>query len=146
MFQRADLVVADLTITYDREQAVDFTMPFMNLGRYLVRVQTTLVSSLGQCDGLFSTHLRTRFRHQYSVPETDQTAAELVFVSVPSVAGRVDLHGHGVPRRVRSPLHIGQVTRVTLQYYNILYPFQSKSVYYVCICINILHTYNVCEQ
>lgn len=32
-FQRADLVVADLTITYDREQAVDFTMPFMNLGK-----------------------------------------------------------------------------------------------------------------
>lgn len=33
IFQRADLVVADLTITYDREQAVDFTMPFMNLGK-----------------------------------------------------------------------------------------------------------------
>jgi ionotropic kainate glutamate receptor 2 len=30
--QRADLAVADLTITYDREQVVDFTMPFMNLG------------------------------------------------------------------------------------------------------------------
>lgn len=31
--QRADLAIADLTITYDREQAVDFTMPFMNLGK-----------------------------------------------------------------------------------------------------------------
>ncbi|KAL5282977.1 hypothetical protein ACFFRR_005765 [Megaselia abdita] len=30
--QRADLAIADLTITFDREQAVDFTMPFMNLG------------------------------------------------------------------------------------------------------------------
>ncbi|XP_063891540.1 glutamate receptor ionotropic, kainate 2 isoform X6 [Helicoverpa armigera] len=30
--QRADLAIADLTITYDREQVVDFTMPFMNLG------------------------------------------------------------------------------------------------------------------
>ncbi|XP_049845012.1 glutamate receptor ionotropic, kainate 2 isoform X2 [Schistocerca gregaria] len=30
--QKADLAIADLTITYDREQAVDFTMPFMNLG------------------------------------------------------------------------------------------------------------------
>ncbi|XP_023319330.1 glutamate receptor ionotropic, kainate 1-like [Trichogramma pretiosum] len=29
--QKADLAIADLTITYDREQAVDFTMPFMNL-------------------------------------------------------------------------------------------------------------------
>lgn len=31
-FQKADLAIADLTITYEREQAVDFTMPFMNLG------------------------------------------------------------------------------------------------------------------
>lgn len=30
--QRADIAVGDLTITYEREQAVDFTMPFMNLG------------------------------------------------------------------------------------------------------------------
>ena len=32
MDQKADLVVADITITYEREQGVDFTMPFMNLG------------------------------------------------------------------------------------------------------------------
>lgn len=55
-------------------------------------------------------HFRSDFRHQYSVQETDQTAAELVLVSVPVVAGRVDLHGHGVSRRVGSSLHIGQVT------------------------------------
>ncbi|CAL1279907.1 unnamed protein product [Larinioides sclopetarius] len=30
--QRADIAIADLTITFQREQAVDFTMPFMNLG------------------------------------------------------------------------------------------------------------------
>ncbi|XP_015783422.1 glutamate receptor ionotropic, kainate 2 [Tetranychus urticae] len=29
---KADIAVADLTITYERESAVDFTMPFMNLG------------------------------------------------------------------------------------------------------------------
>ncbi|XP_035213366.1 glutamate receptor ionotropic, kainate 2-like [Stegodyphus dumicola] len=29
---KADMAVADLTITYVREEAVDFTMPFMNLG------------------------------------------------------------------------------------------------------------------
>ena len=33
--QKADLAIADLTITYDREQAVDFTMPFMNLGEII---------------------------------------------------------------------------------------------------------------
>ncbi|XP_050700937.1 glutamate receptor ionotropic, kainate 2-like isoform X2 [Eriocheir sinensis] len=30
--QRADLAIGDLTITYEREQEVDFTMPWMNLG------------------------------------------------------------------------------------------------------------------
>ena len=30
--QKADLAITDLTITYEREQAVDFSMPFMNLG------------------------------------------------------------------------------------------------------------------
>ena len=34
LLQKADIAIADLTITYDREQAVDFTMPFMNLGEY----------------------------------------------------------------------------------------------------------------
>lgn len=32
MFQRADLAITDLTINRDREKAVDFTTPFMNLG------------------------------------------------------------------------------------------------------------------
>lgn len=30
--RRADMAICDLTITYEREKAVDFTMPFMNLG------------------------------------------------------------------------------------------------------------------
>ncbi|GIY69086.1 glutamate receptor ionotropic, kainate 2 [Caerostris extrusa] len=30
--READIAVADLSITFDREKAVDFTMPFMNLG------------------------------------------------------------------------------------------------------------------
>jgi hypothetical protein len=32
LFQRADLAICDLTITHEREQLIDFTMPFMNLG------------------------------------------------------------------------------------------------------------------
>jgi hypothetical protein len=38
MLQEADLATADLTISYEREEAVDFTMPFMNLGKVL-RIQ-----------------------------------------------------------------------------------------------------------
>ena len=30
--QKADLAITDLTITYDREQAVDFSMPFIYIG------------------------------------------------------------------------------------------------------------------
>ena len=32
MFQKADLAIADLSITYEREKAVDFSNPFMTLG------------------------------------------------------------------------------------------------------------------
>ena len=32
VLQKADLAVAALTITYQREQVIDFTKPFMNLG------------------------------------------------------------------------------------------------------------------
>ena len=32
VLQVADLAITDLTITAEREGAVDFTMPFMNLG------------------------------------------------------------------------------------------------------------------
>lgn len=31
-FQKADLAICDLTITYERRSAVDFTTPFMTLG------------------------------------------------------------------------------------------------------------------
>jgi ionotropic glutamate receptor len=32
LFQKADLAVAGMTITYEREQIIDFTKPFLNLG------------------------------------------------------------------------------------------------------------------
>ena len=32
IFQKADLAIADLSITYEREKAVDFSNPFMTLG------------------------------------------------------------------------------------------------------------------
>lgn len=35
-FQKADLAICDLTITYERRTAVDFTMPFMTLGEWII--------------------------------------------------------------------------------------------------------------
>nr|XP_040563433.1 glutamate receptor ionotropic, kainate 1-like [Lepeophtheirus salmonis] len=37
--ERADMAIADLTINYQREQVVDFTMPFLDLGISLVYVK-----------------------------------------------------------------------------------------------------------
>ena len=31
-YQKVDLGIADLSINYEREKAVDFTLPFMNTG------------------------------------------------------------------------------------------------------------------
>jgi ABC-type amino acid transport/signal transduction systems, periplasmic component/domain len=36
LYGEADLAITDLTITRDRESVVDFTMPFMNLGKTFV--------------------------------------------------------------------------------------------------------------
>ncbi|XP_046600915.1 glutamate receptor ionotropic, kainate 2-like [Neodiprion lecontei] len=47
MEDKADLAITDLTITADRQEAVDFTMPFMNLGiSILFRKPTPMGSSL----------------------------------------------------------------------------------------------------
>ena len=34
-FQKADLAIADLTINTPRNDAIDFSMPFMKLGEFL---------------------------------------------------------------------------------------------------------------
>lgn len=39
-FQKADLAICDLTITYARQKAVDFTTPFMNLGKLNLNFDT----------------------------------------------------------------------------------------------------------
>ncbi|XP_055710638.1 glutamate receptor ionotropic, kainate 2-like isoform X2 [Phlebotomus papatasi] len=55
---RADLAITDLTITADREGAVDFTMPFMNLGiSILYRKPTKLAPSLFSFMSPFSTEV-----------------------------------------------------------------------------------------
>jgi len=38
LFQEAHLAITDLTITSERSEAVDFTMPFMNLVKYFFQI------------------------------------------------------------------------------------------------------------
>ena len=45
MLQRADLAICDLTITQEREQMIDFTMPFMNLGEWPESLMTWTVAN-----------------------------------------------------------------------------------------------------
>ena len=45
-FQRADIAMADLTINYQREMVVDFTMPFLDLGKFTPMYFQMLLISL----------------------------------------------------------------------------------------------------
>lgn len=40
-FQKADLAICDLTITYERRSSVDFTTPFMTLGISILYLKPT---------------------------------------------------------------------------------------------------------
>ena len=98
--QKADLAVADLTITYERETGVDFTMPFMNLGRKRYKQSSDI-----------SLTIFLSWRRDYSVHEADGQGPQPVLVPVSPVPGRVDLHGHGVSGGVAAALHTRQVGR-----------------------------------
>lgn len=41
VFQKADLAICDLTITYERRSTVDFTTPFMTLGISILYLKPT---------------------------------------------------------------------------------------------------------
>ena len=52
--QKADMAIADLSITYEREKAVDFSNPFMTLGisilyRSLDQINPTQTSAMQKC-------------------------------------------------------------------------------------------------
>ena len=65
-FQKADLAIADLTITYEREQAVDFTMPFMNLGKAnIFRISQTNSSSSSKAIKSLRFFLTTPAIHEF---------------------------------------------------------------------------------
>lgn len=65
--QRADLAIGDLTITYEREAVVDFSMPFMNLGisvlyRKPVKQPPNLFSFLSPLSlGMFDFEMKLQF-------------------------------------------------------------------------------------
>ena len=64
---KADIAVADLTITYERESAVDFTMPFMNLGESRKLFDFNLI---------YFFHRQKRYRNP--IPEAEKRTAETV--------------------------------------------------------------------
>ena len=82
LLQKADLAIPDLSITYEREKAVDFSNPFMTLG----------ISVL------------------YRKPKKKRSWTFLLHV--PSLPGCVDLHCLCLLPRLHPALHPGQVQSI----------------------------------
>lgn len=59
VFQKADLAICDLTITYERRSAVDFTSPFMTLG--------TIMPNNNYCNFTRTQLLLVIYRNQHSL-------------------------------------------------------------------------------
>jgi hypothetical protein len=87
--QRADVAIADLTITYQREQVVDFTMPFMN--KLTVLVEMLLKKDFGFNKGFLL--LFFTFRNFCSLSKTNQAAAKPLLIPLAALARRLVLHG-----------------------------------------------------
>ena len=98
-FQKADLAVADLTITYEREQGVDFTMPFMNLGNYKLFFLLTLMYTINAQKIFF---LYTLIGHQFpyrcddSVYEANGEGSQFVLLFVAIVPWGMDLYANSI--------------------------------------------------
>lgn len=84
MFQEADLAITDLTITSEREEAVDFTTPFMNLGK-----KPQLLNPLGI---MF-------FRYKHLVPKAEESSAKLLLFRCTIRCGSVGYVSSGIFHR-----------------------------------------------
>lgn len=108
MFQEADLAITDLTITSDREAAVDFTTPFMSLGAYL--------RFLFWCSRLNRSalcwHANDCCRYLHPVQAPNKGSAWPVLLHGPVVHRCVDLHVLGVHGCVHPPMDNGKVCAV----------------------------------
>ena len=101
LFQKADLAIADLTITYEREQAVDFTMPFMNLGTSFLFSHVTFQTE---------TILHSVFyRREHFVQEAHEKTTQFVFLPFSAFLGCMDLHGDSISWSLSITLHTRQV-------------------------------------
>lgn len=102
-FQKADLAICDLTITYERESAVDFTMPFMTLGE----LNASPISILRGIKTALSF-----YRHQHTLQQTDEAADKSLLFPVALFPGRLDVHGDGLFGSVTASLRACQVGSV----------------------------------
>lgn len=83
--QRADLAIGDLTITYEREAVIDFSMPFMNLGIRFYQfcaLRSEHVNDLQWMLQIFS-------RHFCIISKTGETTTEFVLFFVATLSGYV---------------------------------------------------------
>lgn len=117
--QRADLAIGDLTITYEREQVVDFTMPVSGKSRLKIITFWHETSFI-----YFTVH---EPRNIGFIPQAGQTTAKFVFIFIATIAGyvsysqshwrnreilnlivlfrRLDIHGDGILGRFCFTVH-----------------------------------------
>lgn len=85
--QRADLAIGDLTITYEREQIIDYSMPFMNLGKIFNRFSNSF--------RIFILILLHRsIRNICPLSKARKATTEFVLFSITIIFGCLDLHGY----------------------------------------------------
>ena len=111
LFQKADLAIADLSITYEREKAVDFSNPFMTLGISIL--YRLVLFSFSQHHG----HRKGRINknmsfHTFSSQEAKEAASWAFLLHAPSLPRRVDLHRRRLLHRLLLALHPCQVCSV----------------------------------
>lgn len=103
--QRADLAIADLTITFDREQVQIIPLAREDAEEYIADINLVSIQfpGGGLHDALYESG-NINF-----VPQANETAAKFVLILISIVSGRLDLHGDSLSRSFRSPVHSSQV-------------------------------------
>ena len=83
--QKADMAIADLSITYEREKAVDFSNPFMTLGISILYRSLKWISPI-------QINLKVLHKCSFYQQEAKEATPRVVFLHAPSLPRRVDLH------------------------------------------------------
>lgn len=105
--QRADLAVADLTITFDREQVNQLMFANEDDTYYYICIAIIFICFCFPGGRFYDAIYE--FRHISFISETGQATTKFIFIFIAALARRMDLHGHGLFRCISTAIHFGTV-------------------------------------